>query len=89
MLNGSIPLSPKQPLGSPKFLIGESYGTTRVSGLALELQIHNGCILEWGSTGFTNYFRDRRGDALFCFYVCISLLRWYHKALKSDLQAKP
>ena len=23
---------------SPKFLIGESYGTTRVSGLALELQ---------------------------------------------------
>lgn len=28
---------------SPKFLIGESYGTARVSGLALELRIHTGC----------------------------------------------
>ncbi|MFX5937780.1 hypothetical protein ABTE71_20710, partial [Acinetobacter baumannii] len=35
---------------SPKYLIGESYGTTRVSGLALELQnahwmFFNGVIL--------------------------------------------
>jgi carboxypeptidase C (cathepsin A) len=29
--------------GPPKYLIGESYGTTRVSGLALELQENNGC----------------------------------------------
>ena len=29
---------------SPKFLIGESYGTNRVSGLSLELQIDTGCF---------------------------------------------
>lgn len=75
---------------SPKFLIGESYGTTRVSGLALELQNSqwmylNGVILvsptELGIT---------RGAALDAALRLpyFAATAWYHKALSADLQGK-
>jgi carboxypeptidase C (cathepsin A) len=75
---------------SPKYLIGESYGTTRVSGLALELQnAHwmylNGVIL----VSPTDLGIKRDGpvnDALALPYFTAAA--WYQKALPPDLQAK-
>lgn len=72
---------------SPKFLIGESYGTTRVSGLVLELQqAHwmyiNGVIL----VSPTNLGIERgpaTGAALLLPYYAASA--WYHKKLAPDL----
>ncbi|HSC52875.1 MAG TPA: hypothetical protein VLC98_04610 [Phnomibacter sp.] len=75
---------------SPKFLIGESYGTTRASGLALELQNShwmylNGVILvsptELGIT------RDGPVEsALRLPYYAATA--WYHKKLSPALQQK-
>ncbi|CAD5276138.1 Peptidase S10 serine carboxypeptidase [Imperialibacter sp. EC-SDR9] len=75
---------------SPKYIIGESYGTTRVSGLALELQnahwmYFNGVIL----VSPTGLGIDRDGpvhDALYLPYYAATA--WYHKMLPADLQAK-
>ncbi|SEL62947.1 S10 family peptidase [Parapedobacter koreensis] len=75
---------------SPKYLIGESYGTTRVSGLALELQNSqwmylNGVVL----VSPTDLGIDR-GAALekalrWPYYAAAA---WFHKALPADLQQK-
>ncbi|HTI60745.1 S10 family peptidase [Mucilaginibacter sp.] len=75
---------------SPKFLIGESYGTTRVSGLALQLQdaewmYLNGVIL----VSPTDLGIERSGpvqEALSLPYF--SATAWYHKKLPADLQQK-
>ena len=75
---------------SPKYLIGESYGTTRVSGLALELQnAHwaylNGVIM----VSPTELGIKRDGpvnDATSLPYYTATA--WYHKMLPSDLQQK-
>jgi carboxypeptidase C (cathepsin A) len=75
---------------SPKYLIGESYGTTRVSGLALELQnaqwmYLNGVIL----VSPTDLGISRNGPvdaALRLPYFTATA--WYHKALPADLQQK-
>lgn len=75
---------------SPKYLIGESYGTTRVSGLALELQnAHwmylNGVIL----VSPTDLGIERSGpvdDALILPYYAATA--WYHHKLPADLQSK-
>jgi carboxypeptidase C (cathepsin A) len=75
---------------SPKFLIGESYGTTRVSGLALELQnAHwmylNGVILV--SPTFLGIERNGPvGEATRLPYFAATA--WYHKMLPADLQQK-
>ncbi|PST84408.1 carboxypeptidase [Pedobacter yulinensis] len=75
---------------SPKFLIGESYGTTRVSGLALELQNSqwmylNGVIL----VSPTELGIERGGpvDAALR-WPYFAAAAWYHKALPADLQQK-
>jgi len=75
---------------SPKYLIGESYGTTRVSGLALELQnAHwmylNGVIL----VSPTELGIKRDGpvnDALSIPYFTAAA--WFHKSLPTELQQK-
>jgi len=75
---------------SPKYLIGESYGTTRVSGLALELQnaqwmYLNGVIL----VSPTELGIERNGpvdEALRLPYFAATA--WYHKALAADLLKK-
>lgn len=75
---------------SPKYLIGESYGTTRVSGLAKELQNNhwmylNGVILV--SPTELGIKRDGPVDAALSlpYYAATA---WYHKALSADLQQR-
>jgi carboxypeptidase C (cathepsin A) len=75
---------------SPKYLIGESYGTSRVAGLALELQnaqwmYLNGVVL----VSPTELGLKRDGvmdDALKLPYYAATA--WYQKVLPADLQAK-
>ncbi|HET7276194.1 MAG TPA: hypothetical protein VFI91_13580 [Longimicrobiaceae bacterium] len=75
---------------SPKFLIGESYGTTRVSGLAAELQgshwmYLNGVVL----VSPTDLGIERGGpvgDALPLPYYAATA--WYHKQLPPELQSR-
>ncbi|MBC7851041.1 MAG: carboxypeptidase, partial [Chitinophagaceae bacterium] len=75
---------------SPKYLIGESYGTTRVSGLALELQESqwmylNGVILVSPTDlGITR--SEPVAAALRLPYFAATA--WYHKKLPADLQSK-
>ncbi|MEH8021546.1 S10 family peptidase [Rheinheimera metallidurans] len=75
---------------SPKFLIGESYGTTRVSGLALALQNQqwmylNGVVLV--SPTELGIKREGPVDAAnrLPYFAATA---WYHKKLGTDLQQK-
>lgn len=75
---------------SPKFLIGESYGTTRVSGLAKELQdsqwmFLNGVILV-SPTGLGIDRGGPVGDALTLPYFTAAA--WYHEVLPDELQSQ-
>ncbi|MEN0005245.1 MAG: carboxypeptidase [Bacteroidota bacterium] len=76
---------------SPKYIIGESYGGTRVMGLALELQNSqwmylNGVIM----VSPADYKVLRTGgpvsDAMNLPYYAAAA--WYHKMLPADLQSK-
>ena len=75
---------------SPKYLIGESYGTTRVSGLALALQQKqwmyvNGVIL----VSPTDIGIKRDGPVKAANRLpYFAAAAWYHKALSPELQAK-
>ncbi|MCW3465665.1 S10 family peptidase [Chitinophaga nivalis] len=75
---------------SPKYLIGESYGTTRVSGLALELQnaqwmYLNGVIL----VSPTELGIKRNGPVSAALRLpYFTATAWYHKALPPALQQK-
>ena len=81
---------------SPKYLIGESYGTTRVSGLALALQNRqwmyiNGVILVSPTElGIDVEGSGRRsspiGAAIRVPYFTAAA--WYHNQLPADLQSK-
>jgi carboxypeptidase C (cathepsin A) len=80
----------KQRWASPKFLIGESYGTTRVSGLARELQESqwiylNGVILV-SPTDLGIVRSDYVNASLKVPYYAATA--WYHKKLAADLQGK-
>ena len=74
---------------SPKYLIGESYGTTRVSGLALELQnaqwmYLNGVVL----VSPTELGLKREGPVEAANRLpYFAATAWYHKKLPADLQA--
>jgi len=75
---------------SPKYLIGESYGTTRVSGLALELQnaqwmYLNGVILVSPTNlGLERGPQIEAANRLPYFTAAA----WYHKALAPELQRR-
>jgi len=75
---------------SPKYLIGESYGTTRVSGLALQLQERqwmylNGVIL----VSPTDIGIDRSGPVDAANELpYFAATAWYHGKLPPDLQEK-
>ena len=75
---------------SPKYLIGESYGTTRVSGLALELQnaqwmYLNGVIL----VSPTDLGIRRDGPVAAANRLpYFAATAWFHKVLAPELQAK-
>ncbi|NNE46597.1 MAG: carboxypeptidase [Rhodothermales bacterium] len=75
---------------SPKYLIGESYGTTRVSGLAGKLQgshwmYLNGVILV-SPTGLGIDRGGPVGRALYLPYFAAAA--WYHKRLAPELQSR-
>jgi carboxypeptidase C (cathepsin A) len=76
---------------SPKFLIGESYGTTRAAGLVNHMQqthqmYFNG-VIEVSMTGLDYDAGTDLGFALSLPHYTATA--WYHKALPPDLQAKP
>lgn len=76
---------------SPKYIIGESYGGTRVSGLALELQESqwmylNGVIMV--SPADYKLFESDAPLATATNFPYFTAAAWYHKMLPSDLQSK-
>jgi carboxypeptidase C (cathepsin A) len=75
---------------SPKFLIGESYGTTRSAQLSQVLQQRhdiylNGIVLV-SSVGFGNWGADDRTIFFLPTYITSA---WYHKLLTPELQKLP
>lgn len=77
---------------SPKFLAGESYGTTRAAGLAGYLQdqhgmYFNGVILVSSILNFQTARFDPGNDLPFILFLpTYTATAWYHKKLPSDLQ---
>jgi carboxypeptidase C (cathepsin A) len=78
---------------SPKFLIGESYGTTRAAGLAEHLQDRdginlNGIVLVSSVLNFGTIRFDEGNDLPFILFLPgYTATAWYHKKLAPDLQA--
>ncbi|MFY9571437.1 MAG: peptidase S10 [Blastocatellia bacterium] len=72
---------------SPKFLIGESYGTTRSAQLSLVLQqrhqIYLNGIALLSSVGFGNWGAD---DRTIFFLPTLVTSAWYHRLLPPELQ---
>ncbi|HYU32391.1 MAG TPA: peptidase S10 [Thermoanaerobaculia bacterium] len=80
---------------SPKFLAGESYGTTRAAGLANYLQERhgmylNGIVLLSTVLNFqTNRFNVGNDLPYPLFLPTYTATAWYHKKLPPDLQQGP
>jgi carboxypeptidase C (cathepsin A) len=78
---------------SPKFLMGESYGTTRAAGLVAHLQDRegmnfNGVVLVSVVLNFGTIRFDEGNDLPYILYLPgYTATAWYHKKLSSDLQA--
>ena len=77
---------------SPKFIIGESYGTTRAAALAGELSHRhnmdlNGIMLVSAVLNFqTIHFAEGNDLPLILFLPSYSATAWYHQKLPKDLQ---
>lgn len=80
---------------SPKYLIGESYGTTRASGLAGHLlerygMYLNGVMLVSCALDFQVLRFDPANDLPHILFLpTYAATAWYHKRLGADLQKKP
>ncbi len=79
--------------GSPLYLIGESYGTTRAAGLAGHLVeqgiAFNGLLLVSCALDFRGFVFSEANDAPFRNYLAAyAASAWYHKKLPADLQAR-
>jgi carboxypeptidase C (cathepsin A) len=78
---------------SPKFLIGESYGTTRAAGLAGYLEDRygmylNGIALVSAVLDFSTISFGAGNDLPYIFFLpTYTATAWYHKKLAPDLQA--
>jgi carboxypeptidase C (cathepsin A) len=78
---------------SPKFLAGESYGTTRASGLASHLQAQhgmylNGIVLVSAVLNFQTLRFHPGNDLPFALFLpTYTATAWYHNRLPTDLQA--
>jgi carboxypeptidase C (cathepsin A) len=80
---------------SPKFLIGESYGTTRAAGLSGYLQERHGyylngimlisAVLNFG----THDFHPGNDLPFITFLPSYAATAWYHKQLPQDLLSRP
>lgn len=81
--------------GAPKFLIGESYGTTRAAGLSLHLQekhniFLNGVMLVSLAIDFqTLEFHEGNELPYALFLPTYAATAWYHQALAPDLLRRP
>jgi len=81
--------------GSPKYLIGESYGTTRAAGLALHLQDKhdiylNGLMLVSLAVDMQTLSFDHGNELPYPLYLpTYAATAWYHRALAPELQAQP
>jgi len=79
---------------SPKFLIGESYGTTRAAALSGELlDTHrmnlNGIMLVSTVLNFQTIWGSDGNDLPHVLYLpSFAATAWYHKKLPADLQSK-
>ena len=78
-------------MGSPKFLAGESYGTTRASGLSGLLADDgialNGVVLLSSVLNFGYSSQVRGNDIGFINFIpTYTATAWYHKKLPADLQ---
>jgi carboxypeptidase C (cathepsin A) len=78
---------------SPLFLVGESYGTTRASGLSDYLFDHgiglNGILLISTVMNFqTIRFADNNDLPLVLIFPSYATTAWYHKRLSPEMQAK-
>src|SRR5205823_7754258 len=77
---------------SPKFLAGESYGTTRAAGLSGYLQQRfgmylNGIVLISAILNFETAEFDTGNDLPYVLYLpTYTAIAWYHKKLPADLQ---
>ncbi len=77
---------------SPKFLAGESYGTTRAAGLAGYLQSRlgmrlNGILLISTVLNFETLRFDEGNDLPYAMYLPgYTATAWYHKKLEAGLQ---
>lgn len=80
---------------SPKFLIGESYGTTRAAALSGELlRSHrmnlNGIMLVSTVLNFQTIWGAEGNDLPFVLFLpSFTATAWYHQKLPADLQKKP
>jgi carboxypeptidase C (cathepsin A) len=80
---------------SPKFLAGESYGTTRAAGLSLYLNDHfgidlNGIVLISTVLNFQAISDDEGNDLPFALFVpSYTAIAAYHHRLAGDLQSAP
>ena len=79
---------------SPLFVVGESYGTTRASGLSNWLFDHgiglNGVLLISTVMNFeTIRFADNNDLPLELILPSYATTAWYHKKLSAEMQAKP
>ena len=80
---------------SPKFILGESYGTTRAAGLSGFLQAGNrgmylnGIILVSSALTWQTFIFQPGNDLPFVLFLpTYTATAWYHKKLPSDLQGK-
>ena len=80
---------------SPKFVIGESYGTTRAAALSGELHDRhrmnlNGIMLVSTVLNFQTLAQGRGNDLGFVLYLpTYCAVAWYHKKLPDEWQRKP
>jgi carboxypeptidase C (cathepsin A) len=87
-------LSRYQRWGSPLFLVGESYGTTRAAGLAGHLidkgVAFNGIILVSTILNFQTARFTKGNDLPYVLFLpTYTATAWYHQRLPADLQNEP
>ena len=81
--------------GSPKFVIGESYGTTRAAALSGELSNHykmnvNGIMLVSTVLNFQTISFGEGNDLPYTLFLPgYTATAWYHKKLPAELQKLP
>jgi len=91
-INGYLAAYNRWP--SPKFLIGESYGTIRSAGLSQELQTRhgielNGIVLVSSLLTYQTLSPAPDNDVAFADQIqTFAATAWYHKKLPADLQQK-